>query len=89
MEKIRMGGSSCLLGEKVRWNGDHKQDLYVRHVLGNYFEYVSVCPEMEVGMGVPRETVALYGTLESPRMISKKNRIDWTELIKPGTSQIR
>ncbi len=77
--KIKIGVSSCLLGEKVRWNGDHKQDRYVRDVLGNYFEYVSVCPEMEVGMGVPRETVALYGSLQSPRMISKNKRVDWTQ----------
>ena len=76
---IKIGVSSCLLGEKVRWNGDHKQDRYVREILGNYFEYVPVCPEMEVGMGVPRETVALYGTLEEPKMISKKSKIDWTE----------
>ena len=55
--KIRIGVSSCLLGEKVRWNGDHKQDRYVRDVLGNYFEYVPTCPEVDVGMGIPRETV--------------------------------
>jgi uncharacterized protein YbbK (DUF523 family) len=71
-DKIRIGVSSCLVGEKVRWNGDHKQDKYVRQVLSKYFEYTPVCPEMEVGMGVPRETVALYGDIEKPRMISKK-----------------
>lgn len=76
---IKIGVSSCLIGEKVRWNGDHKQDRYVRQILGNYFEYIPVCPEMEVGMGVPRETVALYGTPEAPKMISKTSKIDWTE----------
>jgi uncharacterized protein YbgA (DUF1722 family)/uncharacterized protein YbbK (DUF523 family) len=76
---IKIGVSSCLIGEKVRWNGDHKQDRYVREILGNYFEYISMCPEMEVGMGVPRETVALYGNLEDPKMISKKTKTDWTE----------
>ena len=81
-DKIKIGVSSCLLGEKVRWNGDHKQNLFVRDVLGNYFEYISICPEMEIGMGVPRETVALYGSLENPKLISKKNRIDWTEEMK-------
>jgi uncharacterized protein YbgA (DUF1722 family)/uncharacterized protein YbbK (DUF523 family) len=79
---IKIGVSSCLVGEKVRWNGDHKQDRYVREILGNYFEYVLVCPEMEVGMGVPRETVALYGNLEAPKMISKKTETDWTERMK-------
>ncbi|MEK9629941.1 MAG: DUF523 and DUF1722 domain-containing protein [Nitrospinota bacterium] len=81
-EKIKIGVSSCLLGEKVRWNGDHKQSLFVRDVLGKHFEYISLCPEMEVGMGVPRETVALYGALENPKMISKKSRIDWTAEMK-------
>ena len=77
--KIKIGVSSCLLGEKVRWNGDHKQNHFVHEVLAKYFEYTPICPEMEVGMGVPRETVALYGNLEKPRMISKKTQTDWTK----------
>jgi len=76
-EKIKIGVSSCLLGEKVRWNGEHKEDRYVRDMLGKYFQYVSVCPEVEMGMGVPRETVALYGSLENPKMIAKSSRRDW------------
>ena len=78
-DKIKIGVSSCLVGEKVRWNGDHKQDRYVREVLSKYFEYIPVCPEVEVGMGVPRETVALYGDPEKPSMISKKTQTDWTK----------
>jgi uncharacterized protein YbgA (DUF1722 family)/uncharacterized protein YbbK (DUF523 family) len=78
-EKIRIGVSSCLLGEKVRWNGEHKQDHFVRDVLGKYFQYISVCPEVEMGMGVPRETVALHGSLEKPRMIAKESGTDWTQ----------
>lgn len=77
--KIKVGVSSCLLGEKVRWNAGHKQDKYIREVLARYFEYVPICPEMEVGMGVPRETVALYGDMENSRMISKKTKTDWTK----------
>lgn len=77
--KIKIGVSSCLIGEKVRWDGDHKQDRYVSEVLGKYFEYVSICPEVEVGMGTPRETVALYGTLEKHRMMGKKSKTDWTQ----------
>ena len=83
--KIKIGVSSCLLGEKVRWNGDHKQDRYVRNVLGNYFEYIPTCPEVDVGMGIPRETVALYGTLENPRMIGKKTQTDWTKKMNKYT----
>ena len=60
-DKIKIGVSSCLVGERVRWDEDHKQVQYVRKVLGDYFKYVPICPEVEVGMGAPRETVALYG----------------------------
>jgi len=77
--KIKIGVSSCLLGEEVRWNGGHKKDRYVQGVLDKYFDYVPICPEVDVGMGTPRETVALYGTLESHKMISKKSQTDWTE----------
>ena len=78
-EKIKIGVSSCLLGEKVRWNGDHKQDRYVLEVLGSCFDCVSICPEVDAGMSVPRETVSLYGTLEKQKMISKGSRTDWTK----------
>jgi len=76
--KIKIGVSSCLLGEEVRWNGGHKKDRYVQGILDNYFDYVPTCPEVDVGMGVPREAVALYGTLENSKMISKKSKTDWT-----------
>jgi len=78
-DKIKIGVSSCLLGEEVRWNGGHKKDRYVKGVLDNYFDYVPTCPEVDAGMGTPRETVALYGTLEDHKMISKKSQTDWTE----------
>lgn len=45
MEKIRVGASSCLLGQKVRWNGEHKKDQYVSSVLSLYFDWIPVCPE--------------------------------------------
>ena len=84
--KLKIGVSSCLLGEEVRWNGDHKKDRYIRDVLGNYFEYVSICPEVDVGMGTPRETVALYGTLENQKIIGKKSQTDWTMKMKQYTN---
>jgi uncharacterized protein YbgA (DUF1722 family)/uncharacterized protein YbbK (DUF523 family) len=80
--KIIVGVSGCLLGEKVRWNGDHKRDRFITDVLGKYFEYISICPELEVGMGVPRETVALYGSLKEQKLIGKKSRNDWTDKMK-------
>lgn len=78
IEKIRLGISSCLLGEKVRWNGDHKENRIAREILEKYFEYVPVCPEVEVGMGVPRETVHLQGSKTSPNLIGTQSGKDWT-----------
>ena len=77
--KIKIGVSSCLIGEKVRWNGDHKQNMYIKDTLCKYFKYVPVCPEVEVGMGVPREAVSLYGNPEKPKMIAKTTQANWTD----------
>lgn len=78
-EKIKIGISSCLLGEKVRFDGQGKYHWYVNEVLTQYFKYVPMCPELEVGMGVPRKSVRLEGKLESPRMIEPQSRTDWTD----------
>ena len=56
---IRIGVSSCLVGAKVRFNGGHKKDNYLTDVLSRYFDWVRVCPEMDIGMGTPREAVRL------------------------------
>jgi uncharacterized protein YbgA (DUF1722 family)/uncharacterized protein YbbK (DUF523 family) len=76
---IHIGISSCLLGEKVRFDAGHKKDVYLTDVLGKYFEWVPVCPELEVGMGVPRESVHLTGNPDTPRMVGVKSGRDWTE----------
>ncbi len=90
MDKIWIGISSCLLGEKVRWNGDHKQNWYAKEILGRFFDYVPVCPEVEVGMGVPRETVHLKGSKDSPRMVGTKTGTDWTQkMIRFSASKVR
>ncbi len=55
----RVGISACLLGERVRYDGGHKRDAFLVDVLGPFVEYVPVCPEVELGLGVPRETIRL------------------------------
>lgn len=75
---IHVGVSACLLGQEVRYNGGHARDRYVVETLADHFELVPVCPEDEVGMGTPRETVNLYGEAEAPRMMGTKSRTDWT-----------
>lgn len=54
-QRIRVGISTCLLGENVRYDGQHKRDRYLTDTLGQYMEYVPVCPEVACGLGVPRE----------------------------------
>lgn len=76
---IRIGISSCLLGEPVRYDGQHKLDRYLRDVLGQYVEYVPVCPEYECGLGVPREAMRLVGDPEAPRLVTIRSATDLTE----------
>jgi uncharacterized protein YbgA (DUF1722 family)/uncharacterized protein YbbK (DUF523 family) len=76
---LRVGVSTCLLGREVRFNGGHKLDHYVTDLLARYFEFVPVCPELEVGMGVPREPVRLVGDPAAPRMVGVDSGEDWTE----------
>lgn len=77
-DPIRIGVSSCVIGEEVRWNGGHSRQRYLTDMLGPFVEYVPVCPEVEVGMGVPRPTVRLVREGDELRMIDPKNEVDWT-----------
>lgn len=79
MEKVRLGISKCLLGEPVRYDGGHKLDRFLRDTLGQYVEYVPVCPEVECGFGIPRETMHLEGDPEAPRLITTRTKRDVTE----------
>ncbi len=80
MEKarIRVGISSCLLGHNVRFDGGHKLDTLITETLGRYFEWVPVCPEMEIGLGAPRESLRLEGDVENVRLIAAKSGTDHT-----------
>ena len=78
-EKIKIGISSCLLGDKVRYDGNHSLDRFVTGTLGRYFEWIPVCPETEFGLPVPREPMHLFGTPDSPRLVTIKTGIDYTE----------
>ena len=77
--RIKIGISTCLLGENVRWNGGHARDRYLTDTLGLYVEYVPVCPEVECGLGVPRETLRLVGHPDNPRLVTSKTNIDHTD----------
>ena len=58
-DRIRIGISACLLGREVRYDGGHKRDRYLTDTLGEYFDWFPVCPEVELGLGTPRETIRL------------------------------
>ena len=80
MKKLKLGVSSCLLGESVRYNGEHKRDSTVIDLLGQQFEAVPVCPEVELGMGVPREPARLVANdASSERMVGSESGKDWTQ----------
>jgi uncharacterized protein YbgA (DUF1722 family)/uncharacterized protein YbbK (DUF523 family) len=77
--KVRLGISSCLLGEEVRFNGGHVRNDFLINTLGRWIEWVEVCPEVEVGMGVPRENLRLIGDWRNPSMVAPKSGTDHTE----------
>ena len=72
--KIPVGISSCLLGEEVRYNGGHKHQRYCTDILSRYFAFNAFCPEVAIGMGVPREPIRLVGSVSSPKAVGTKSR---------------
>src|SRR5512138_2640679 len=76
--RIRIGVSACLLGRKVRYDGQHKRDAFLVEVLDPFVEWVPVCPELELGLGVPREPVRLVGDPAAPRLVAERSGRDLT-----------
>src|SRR4030067_1784376 len=79
MERIKLGVSTCLLGESVRYDGGHKLDRFLTDTLGQYVEYVPVCPEVECGLPIPREAMHLEGNPDSPRLVTTRTKQDMTD----------
>ncbi|HEX4406650.1 MAG TPA: DUF523 and DUF1722 domain-containing protein [Polyangia bacterium] len=76
---VRVGVSSCLLGAPVRYDGQHKRDAFLNEELAPFVTWVAVCPEVEVGMGVPRPPVRLVrGPRARTRMLGVDTGVDWT-----------
>lgn len=73
MQKIPVGISSCLLGENVRYDGGHKRDAYIIGTLSEYFEFRPCCPEVEIGLGVPRPTLRLVQQDDAVRCVGVDN----------------
>jgi uncharacterized protein YbgA (DUF1722 family)/uncharacterized protein YbbK (DUF523 family) len=77
-DPIRIGVSACLIGSQVRFDGQHKRDAFLADELGKLVEWVSVCPEVELGMGIPREPVHLVAG-PRPLMVGTRSNEDWTD----------
>lgn len=78
-EQMKIGISSCLLGNKVRYDGQHSFNHWLVDILGQYVEYVPVCPEVECGLPIPREAMRLVGDIENPRLLSVFSKEDHTK----------
>lgn len=76
---LSLGISTCLLGERVRHDGGHKRDEFLTNVLGKFVQWVPVCPEVEVGMGTPREPVRLESESDRVKMVGVQTGADWTD----------
>jgi uncharacterized protein YbgA (DUF1722 family)/uncharacterized protein YbbK (DUF523 family) len=76
---IRIGISACLMGQEVRFDGGHKRDQFLTTILGPHVEFVSVCPEVEMGLGTPRETLRLVRMDGGLRMLTTRTAIDHTD----------
>lgn len=80
--EIRIGISSCLLGQSVRYDGGHKKDPFATGPLAKFVSFVPVCPEVEVGMAVPRPAVQLVRVGREVRLVDPKNHIDHTDAMR-------
>jgi len=76
---IRIGISSCLLGQQVRFDGGHKRDPFLVETFGRYVEWVTVCPEVEAGFGTPRESMRLSDASGTLRLVTTRTDVDHTE----------
>lgn len=81
--RIKIGISSCLLGEKVRFDSGHKRNSFIINVLAPHFEFIPFCPEMDIGLGVPRETIRLVLVDDEIRCVGTKTKeLDVTDQLK-------
>ncbi|MEC8858636.1 MAG: DUF523 and DUF1722 domain-containing protein [Pseudomonadota bacterium] len=79
-QKIPVGISACLVGEEVRFNGGHKQHSYIQRTLGQYFEFRTFCPEVDIGLGIPRRPIRLVKREDEVRCVDfEDDTLDYTD----------
>ncbi len=74
VHKPKLGISACLMGAEVRFNGGHKESHLCTRALTEYFEFVTACPEVAIGLGIPREPIRLVGDAQHPQAVGTVNR---------------
>jgi uncharacterized protein YbgA (DUF1722 family)/uncharacterized protein YbbK (DUF523 family) len=79
---IRIGVSACLLGQEIRFDGGHKRDTFLVDTLDPFVQFVPVCPEFELGLGVPRETLRLERRAGRVSLIAPKSQTDHTAAMR-------
>ncbi|WP_127716867.1 DUF523 and DUF1722 domain-containing protein [Halobacteriovorax sp. HLS] len=82
-DKPKIGISSCLLGNNVRYNKGHTRDSWIVNELGKYVDFYPICPEVEMGLGVPREEIYLNyegKNKNSIKIRGRKSHLDYTDL---------
>ncbi|MCL4191204.1 MAG: DUF523 and DUF1722 domain-containing protein [Thermoguttaceae bacterium] len=89
MKPVRVGVSACLLGTAVRFNGGHQRSNYIAESLSHFVQYVPVCPEVEIGLGTPREAIRLRrshagGPLQ---LVGSRTGTDHTEAMQQYSSR--
>lgn len=91
MGKIKLAISSCLLGQRVRYDGGHKRDAYINATLAEYFDFISVCPEVAIGLATPRPPICLVQVGDEIRVQGREDRsVDVTEALhRYGKSMVQ
>jgi uncharacterized protein YbgA (DUF1722 family)/uncharacterized protein YbbK (DUF523 family) len=80
--EIRIGVSSCLLGQNVRFDGGHKRDPFLMGSFGRFVTWVPVCPEVEIGLGTPRESIRLERRKGDVHLVAPKSGRDLTQAMR-------
>ena len=86
-DRIRLGVSSCLLGNEVRFDGGHKRDRFLTDQLGDFVEWVPVCPEVEAGFGTPRPSMRLVQEGDAIRVKESRTGRDHTRKLETWSAR--
>ncbi|WP_336213691.1 YbgA family protein [Nonomuraea sp. LPB2021202275-12-8] len=78
-ERPRIAISSCLLGVPVRYNGGHSRDRFLDDTLSQHVDWIPICPEMEIGLGAPRDALRLEDSEGGPHLVTRRTGQDHTE----------